>query len=312
MAMNISRNNSLGEQSLHIVYAPWEITLCVFLLTFGLTGNAMLLLALWRDPLRCFRNITAYFIQNIAVVDGLGLIVSYAILITAVKTHSPVYVGSNHMRQFKPFMVFLTVLTNLSLTSFAVERFVSITKPFFHNIYFTKERVRLGFVVMLIFGLVCVAIDQGIYRLVQEVPISSYVVEILVFLICLTATFSLYFACFVSIKRQQRRFKRSNMTDVTGKAFKMKLLNERRFLVTITIISCMTVLFWAPAFIVLLPFRIQGDKELHKQFLTVLPCFAAVHGSINPVVYLLRLPNYKKTFYKLYCCFHAQTASTVN
>ena len=306
MAMNISGNNSFAEQSLHIVYRPWEITLCVLLLTFGLAGNVMLLLALWKDPLRCFINTTAYFIQNVAVVDCLGLILSYAILTTAVKTNSLIYVGSNHVRQFKPFVVFLTVLTNLSLTSFAVERFVSITKPFFHKVYFTKERVHIGFALMWIFGLVCVAIDQVIYHLVEEVPFSSYVVESLVFLICLTATFTLYFACFVNIKRQQRRFKRSNMADVPGNAFKSKLLKERRFLVTLTVVSCVTIIFWFPALIVLLPLQLQADREIHKHFFTILPCFGVVNSSINPIIYVLRLPNYRKTFYKLYCYCRAK------
>ena len=96
-AMNISGNNSWSDESLYIIYKPWEITLCAFILTFGLVANVMLLIAQRRDPLRCFGTISTCFIQHIAIIDCLGLLVSCSVLVIAVRTNRPFYVGSNHV-----------------------------------------------------------------------------------------------------------------------------------------------------------------------------------------------------------------------
>jgi hypothetical protein len=81
--MNISGNNSWSDESLHIFYKPWEITLCAFILTFGLVANVMLLIAQWKDPLRCFGTISTCFIQHIAIIDCLGLLVFCSVLVIA-------------------------------------------------------------------------------------------------------------------------------------------------------------------------------------------------------------------------------------
>ena len=309
--MNISGNTSWSDESLHIIYKPWEIALCAFILTFGLVANVMLLIAQWKDPLRCFGTISTCFIQHIAIIDCLALLVSCPFLVIAVRTNSPFYVGSNHMKQLKPFALFCIVLINFGLTSFAVERFLSTTRPFFHKVHFTKQRVRVSFVIMWIFALICVVIDQCLYGTTKDVPFSSYIVETSVSLPCLTTTFSLYIACFISMKRQQREFKQTQMADITRNALNVKLSNEKRFLVTIFIVCSVTVIFWVPAFVMPLPLGIEENtsREFYRLFFTVIPCMATMHSSINPVIYNLRLPKYRKTFYKLYCCFCAHSGT---
>ena len=306
--MNISGNETLDEQLPQVVYESWEIALLICLLTLGLLGNVMLLIAQWKDPLRCFGTTCTYLIQHMAIADTFTLHVYYCILFTSVKGSTFFYVGSKHIKYFKPFIVFITVLTNLCVTSMAVERFMSVAKPFSHKIYFTKRRVRFSFAIVWIFGLVCVGIDQGINRLAPEIPFSTFAVESFIFLPCLVITFSLYFAAFVSIKRQQRRFKQAHMAEVARDAFKIKLSNERKFLVTMTVMSAVTAVLWAPVFLLLPPLQMQKilSIEFYHLFVTVIPCLAALHASIKPIVYILRMPKYRRTFYVLYCCLCAQ------
>ena len=307
LAFNSSRNNSWNEELLtfFIIYRPWEIAFCSSLLTFGFIANLMLLVAQWKDPLHCFGNISTCFIQHIAVIDCLGLLVSSPVLFSAIKNNRPFYVGSNHGKQFKPFMLLVTVLTNLGFTSFAVERFLSVAKPFFHKVYLTKQRVRVSFGVMWIFALICVLIDQCLHQKTQDEPFLSYVVETSVFLPCLATTVSLYLACYVSIKRQQRQFQQGHMSDVTRNSLNVKLSHEKRFLTTLFIAGSVTVLLWMPAFIILLPLRLQENMSnaFYRLYLILIPCMAAMYASVNPIIYNLRLPKYRKTFQKLYCCF---------
>ena len=304
MTVNNTGNNSVSEDALHIIYSPWEIAFYTFVLDFGIISNVLLLLALWKDPLHCFGSISSHFVQHIAFVDCLGLVFSATVLFIAVKTNTPFYVGSHNVKNLKPFVVFFSCLANLNFTSLAFERFISVARPFVHKVYFTKERVRVGFVIMWIFSLICVAIDQCLQHTLQVVPFSSYVVETSVFLLCLAITFGLYFACFLCIKRQQAQFKQAHVEDVTRNALKIKLSNEKRFLITIFIVSIVTVTLWVPAVIILLPLDIKENtsREFYRLFLTVIPLMAAMHASVNPLIYNLRLPKYRKTFYKLYCC----------
>lgn len=304
--MNMSGNNA--TESSQIVYGSWVIALCVLLLTVGLAGNVMLLIAQWKDPLRCFGTTCTYLVQNMAIADTFTLHVYCCIFFTSVETDSLFYFGSKHLKYFEPFGVFIMVLTNLCLTSIAVERFMSVAKPFFHKIYFTKGRVRFSFAITWIFALICAGIDQGIGRLAPEIPFSTFFVEASVFLPCLVTMFGMYFAAFVSIKRQQRRFKQAHIADVHRDTLKIKLSNERQFLVTLSVMSGMTALLWTPVFLLLPPLQFQKmlSIESYHLFVTVIPSLAVIHSSIKPIVYILRLPKYRRTFYVLYCSLCAQ------
>ena len=310
LASNSSSNNSWNEElsAFFIIYRPWEIAFCTSLLTFGFIANLMLLVAQWKDPLHCFGNISTCFVQHIAVIDCLGLLVSSPVLFSAIKNNRPFYVGSNHGKQFKPYILFVTMLTNFGFTSFAVERFLSVAKPFFHKVCLTKRRVRISFGVMWIFALNCVLIDRCLYQKTQDVPLLSYVVETSVSLPCLATTLSLYFACYISIKRQQRQFQQDRLGDVTQNALRVKLSHEKRFLITLFIAGSVIIVLWMPSFIIMLPLRLQENtsKEFYRLYLILIPCMATMHASVNPIIYNLRLPKYRKTFQRLYCSFCAR------
>ena len=307
MAINISGNNLLDEQSSQAVHGPVEIALCIVLLSLGLAGNVMLLVAQWRDPLRCFGTTCSCFIQNMAIADTFTLHVYCCFFFISVKTNSPFYIGSKHMEYLKPFVVFSSVVTNFCIVCLAVDRFMSVAKPFLYKIYFTEGRGRISFAIICIFGLVCVGIDHCISCLKPEIYFSVFAVETAVFIPCLAVLFSLYFAGFVSMKQQQRRFKRAHMAEAARNAFTIKLSNERHFLVTMSVMSFTTVILWVPVFALIISLGIKSRTgiELSDLFVAAVPYLATMHASIKPFIYILRLLKYRKTFYVLYCCICA-------
>ena len=99
-----------------------------------------------------------------------------------------------------------------------------------------------------------------------------------------------------------------NSTD--GRAQEMRILKEKRFLKTIIIIACIAFICIVPFFaLFLLRFSLLlvNDLQAFMIFYAVSAVIYQINFAVNPLIYILRLPNYRKTFYLLYCKRKAST-----
>ena len=302
--MNVSAaNSSFCAVCVGYNYSPLTITIIVSLTITGLVANILLLVAHHKDPLNCFRNVSTYFIHNIAINDCLFIVLASVMVVLAGKTNGPVFFKSKYIPFVKPGILFCTSVLNISLASQAVERFTSVAYPFFHHVYVTRERTRLWFGVVWIAAFVSVGVAVAIRW--AKLRVAIYLVEIAISLPCLTVMFAFYIACFVSIKRQQKRFKESHVqADLPRRSLEVKLRNEQRFLTTILIVSVAIIVLWLPAFVFLLP-DVNIEREisvgLYKDLNTAFSFLVLGQSLLNPFIYLWRLPKYRKSFLRLYC-----------
>ena len=159
-------NVSLGQAANN--YTPYLTTLYISALLFTLlspitvTSNGLLLVAIYRDPFKCFRTPVTFFIISLAIVDLLtGLIVEplfavYYFACYSKQTVSPgkyfeylLYIGGF----FSLFLISSSFLLVLALTT---TQYIAITFPHKYRIFFTKKRVLMSvvgsFVYFIIFS----------------------------------------------------------------------------------------------------------------------------------------------------------------
>ena len=104
-----------------------------------------------------------------------------------------------------------------------------------------------------------------------------------------------------NLRKQSKNIAVQNSNE--SRALKLRILKEKQFLNTIILIACIALVCTMPS---LLFFQFYGSltlrtNSLEKVFQKILTCVLITNFAINPFIYVMRLPNYRKTFVKLYC-----------
>ena len=121
-----------------------------------------------------------------------------------------------------------------------------------------------------------------------------------VFVIILTAV--VYVSTYYKFKKQSRNVALRNSTE--SRAQKIPILKEKRFLKTIIIIACIAFVSTVPFMLFFLNygfFSLPKDNLTSEVTGTATLLTFLINHAVNPLLYILRLPNYRKTFYLLYC-----------
>jgi hypothetical protein len=104
-----------------------------------------------------------------------------------------------------------------------------------------------------------------------------------------------------NLRKQSKNIAVQNSNE--SRAQELRILKEKQFLNTIILIACIALVCAMPS---LLFFQFYGSltlrtNSLEKVFQKILTCVLITNFAINPFIYVMRLPNYRKTFVKLYC-----------
>ena len=112
-----------------------------------------------------------------------------------------------------------------------------------------------------------------------------------------------YASVYIALKRQSKNITTQNNPS-RNRAEEVRLLKEKKFLRTIVIIASITVISFIPGytFIGVLPNRIMPVDSIAFQIISYISSLLMViNFAINPLIYLFRFPNYRRTFKILYC-----------
>ena len=111
----------------------------------------------------------------------------------------------------------------------------------------------------------------------------------------------MYTLTYHELKKQSRNLA---LESISNRQHEAKILKEKRFLRTIILVACIAVACIVPSTVEF------NYRVFHKSFkdnqkdLVVRGIFFGIfyfNYAVNPLLYGLRLPNYRKTFYLLYC-----------
>jgi uncharacterized membrane protein len=180
----------------------------------------------------------------------------------------------------------------------SADRYMMVARPFKHRLVMNGKKAAFWIMFLWMASISC-----PLYlRLTDNLRMfSDFKYAILAVVIVLTLI--MYILTCLSLKRQAKSLE--NMDD--GKANKLRVASEERFLRTIIIIAVIAVVSLTPA-------TIYGQIEYHgfdsNKKSNVVSCILmtllSLNFSINPIIYFLRLKNYRKTFVLVFCRRHMQ------
>ena len=284
----MAENNtaSVGDGLILYVFSVSYVVICIL----GVVSNALLLVAFLKDPLKCFRNSGTYLVINLSVSDCLTSLFSLVF--------SSIYRKlSNPMVDF--FIRWSTGVSFVSITSISIDRFWMISSPIRHRILMKSK--------IIVLWIVAIWVVSFLISFSLIIPDVSYTNEqrglCAYSLIVITLSAVMYSSTYYRSKKQSRNMALQNSTEL--RAQEMRILKEKRFLKTIIIIACIAFFCIVPNLLLFLLYNSLILFVNDFQAFTIISVVSAViyqiNFAVNPLIYILRLPNYRKTFCLLYC-----------
>ena len=254
----------------------------------GASGNILVMVSLIYDPLKCFRNSSSYLILNLCVSDtmvGIEQIIVLFLRTTCIKgknlyvlLHLPLYVSFS------------------SITTMAFDRYMSSVYPLKYKIIITRRFIlRLLSVQWLYY--MCSVTVEFFYEKWLVFP------RLLTAFVLLLGAVVMYGKAAYTLRKKSKELRRMSSYSSSTKQFHGKRAeNEKRFLTTLLMISCMTVICLCPltAYEMFTGRRYFENERLPPEERDTnhmwLYSLFFINFWINPFLYSWRLTRYRKTF----------------
>ena len=277
--------NSITESFIitneYILLSLWIINIS------GVVLNVLLLVAFITDPLKCFRNSGTYLLMNLSLSDCLSSIfyLFHTIKITPFLT------------TIAYFLLFCTGGVSLiSLTSISIDRFLIVAYPIKHRILMKGKLMILWIVAIWLVSCV-ISVSEMLSKSTRgrQALYSFGVILIILSLV-------MYWLTYYKLKKQWMNTALQNSTE--SRAQEIRIIKEKQFLKTIVIIACIAfVCAVSPMFMSVIHYCqcVMVYNSATKIAIILSRVLLCVNFAVNPLIYILRLPSYHRTFYLLYC-----------
>ena len=267
----------------------YEYTLSVVICFIGVVSNLLLLNIFIKDPLKCFKNSGSYLIINLAVSDFLTCLTAPFYVFICVERYGLQSV-------FRLITFYFIALSCVTIVSLSIDRYVLIAHPLKHRILLNGKRIVVWIVAVWI---MCLAYST------KEMIFGAHKYDqiVLSFLGITVITFSavMYIlTCLALVKQVKNLAILQNYSVPTSRAELKRILKEKKFLRTIMLIACI-------AFVCIVPPRVLFNVSALRNKLgppivhSISDALFLINFAVNPLVYVVRLSNYRKSFFLLYC-----------
>ena len=118
----------------------WNLTVYLSIIVIAAIANVLLLLAIYKNPLKYFRNPTTYFIANLAISDLLNSLFHFEEVFVTQTTYRSTFCFPGALGTINSAILdFSYFLTFPSVAVLALERYVSIAHPLWHQVKVTSR-----------------------------------------------------------------------------------------------------------------------------------------------------------------------------
>ena len=274
-------------------YPALEYMFVIFLVicTFGAISQVFLIIAFVKDPLKCFKNSGTYLMANLAVSDFFACFFAPFWYCIPEKLYWPF-----------DFCIWTSVAACvLSIISISFDRFLMVVYPLKHRVLMRGKAIIVWLVCIWIFG--CMFPTKALLSLI--LPFKNETGPIVMNLLgtaLIVFTGIIYGVTYYKLKKQSKNLALENLSNQQQHA---RVIKEKRFLRTIILVACIAVACLVPSTIIrhFTAFQKFTTNEVVAWVLADISSnLLFLNSAVNPLVYVLRLPNYRKTFYLLYCC----------
>ena len=280
---NMAEDNATTGVSYENSYTNLLFTAILFL---GVASNILLLFAFLKDPLKCFKNSGTYLLMNLSVSDCLTC------LCAPFSSYVPLIYF--HTDFFSQFVVILVVNASfLSITSISIDRFLMVTLPIKHRIY-VKGKVMAIWIAAIWMLSSLISAFSFFYTFKKHKEVVVHIISAS-FVVLSTLMYSFTYH---KLKKQSRNIALENSRE--SRVQEIRILKEQKFLKTIIIIACIAFASLLTFFQVSWSLDLASDSRVFITCRKVLTYVFFTNFAVNPLIYVVRLENYRKTFYLLY------------
>ena len=263
----------------------------IFIYVSGVILHSLLLYAFCKDPLKCFKNIRMFFIINLAISDFFVCFLSpFRFLVKNV----------TYLCSAVEFVARICGnVSLLTIASISVDRFLMVVYPIKHRNWTNGKKISI-WLSFIWFISISYALKRFIFGVEQnyENLVFGSVAAVLFLLAAIS-----YASVYIAVKRQSTSITEENNPN-RNRSEEVRLLKEKKFLKTIIIIACFTVVSFIPGYILIYVLAngvVPVDSIAFQICLIVSDLLMATNFAINPLIYFSRFSNYRKTFKILYC-----------
>ena len=273
------KNNTTTNVSYEFTY---NIIPLAIMSAIGAASNVLFLVAFIKDPLKCFRNSGTYLVINLSVSDCLTCSIDPLYLV------KDEILNSNSPSITEILTYWFAVTSFLSITSISIDRFLLVAYPIKHRILMKGKLIVLWLATIWIVG--CVVAVLSVIHIRTN---GGDIIQIFSATVILLSSV-MHSSTYYKLKKQSRNIALQNPSD--SRAQEIRIAKERRFLQTIILVACIAFGYYLSSDSLNFP----KDKLTSEVIGTTLFIFY-INFAVNPFIYILRLPNYRKTFYLIYC-----------
>lgn len=267
----------------------------VFDLLFGtviIVANGFLFIAIFRDPCRCLRTPSVFLIANLSVADFFMGVVSY--LRAAELTY--LYCGLGDLlilNMIEYFIGAVSILVAVStLMAMAYDRYIAVIKPFQYPQKINNTRAKVAIAIIWINALVMCVLPLADVR--RENFLLAYCYSH--FVIPSFILTAIYVKIYRMVARQRQELKdvRASLTAVNRRK---QLERENRMAITFVLILFIFYCSFLPYFIhvQILYFCSCRSSYAYNLYYLVTNEFLSVSCMVDPFMYALRLPRFKRS-----------------
>lgn len=274
------------------------------LVFFALAGNVFVIVAHVKDPLKVFQTSSSQFILNIAVVD---LIAATFTAIMLLRQFLDI-----EMKAKNTILYFSMSLSFPSFFVLSVDRFCSVAFPLWHRSNVTVRSCRLCLLGIWLFNGAYEITNQLVLEYVVHSSFISSCLRLAYVMFFFISTQAFYLATCLSLRRQNQQMiarqengehTKSVHNSSVSRAVKVRLLNEKHFLITTAIICLMLAVTALPSIIYFkILYFVLKAFNMNVIITRLIILSLRIRFAVNPLVYLWRLKSYRKTL-KALCHF---------
>ena len=296
---NITSEKALQDAWLHLENVkPLSATSSVLSIVMApiiVLGNLLVLLAVWKDPLKKLRSSPSNFILvSMALAD-----LSVGLVVCPITAYWGWVIFDKGTSPFDLSVIFAINVFSVNVSFghmflLTVDRLFAVVKPLQYRVIITNKRAVIAscvcWIYFLAFGCSFLMLRDyfAIMGAVYNVQLLSILVSMLI----------MYTVITIRLRRYSKT--RMNKPIHSPNSLLVILQREKRLFKAITIVICAFLICYMPWFIVQLLIYLCKPCHPHLALLMIFFGFSGsltyANSGLNPVLYSWRLPRYRETF----------------
>ena len=296
---NITSEKALQDAWLHLESVkPLSATSSVLSIVMApiiVLGNLLVLLAVWKDPLKKLRSSPSNFILvSMALAD-----LSVGLVVCPITAYWGWVIFEKGTSPFDLSVIFAINVFSVNVSFghmflLTVDRLLAVVKPLQYRVIITNKRAVIAscvcWIYFLAFGCSFVMLRDyfAIMGAVYNVQLLSILVSMLI----------MYTVITIRLHRYSKT--RMNKPIHSPNSLLVILQREKRLFKAITIVICAFLICYMPWFIVQLLIYLCKPCHPHLALVMIFFGFSGsltyANSGLNPMLYSWRLPRYRETF----------------